>query len=59
MKTAATCKKDRGKRGWYLVIMALLLCGGLAFFFGFRFLAIDSCLDAGGRWNYEIEECER
>jgi len=23
-----------------------------------EFLAIDSCLDRGGRWNYEMEECE-
>ena len=24
---------------------------------GWRFLAIDSCLDAGGRWIYEYERC--
>ncbi len=22
------------------------------------FFSIDSCLDLGGRWNYEINECE-
>ncbi len=31
------------------------------FFFVLRnsdFLTIDGCLDAGGRWNYEIRRCE-
>jgi hypothetical protein len=23
-----------------------------------RFLAVDSCLDRGGRWNYELSTCE-
>ena len=23
------------------------------------FLAVDRCLDQGGRWNYETKECER
>jgi len=23
-----------------------------------NFLAVDSCLDEGGRWNYELGECE-
>ena len=23
------------------------------------FLSIDSCLDTGGRWNYEARTCER
>lgn len=23
------------------------------------FLSIDSCLDAGGQWNYETRACER
>jgi hypothetical protein len=23
-----------------------------------RFLAIDDCLDAGGRWDYEFENCQ-
>jgi hypothetical protein len=31
-------------------------------FFGFsrlkRFLEIDSCLDKGGSWNYELKKCE-
>jgi hypothetical protein len=22
-------------------------------------LAIDACLDRGGRWNYEVDECEQ
>jgi hypothetical protein len=24
----------------------------------FRSMAIDSCLDAGGRWDYTLNECE-
>ena len=24
-----------------------------------RFIEIDSCLDNGGRWNYEQEQCDR
>jgi len=24
-----------------------------------RFFAIDSCLDSGGRWNYELNKCEK
>ena len=24
-----------------------------------QFIAVDRCLDNGGRWNYEAEECER
>jgi FtsZ-interacting cell division protein ZipA len=23
-----------------------------------RFMEIDKCLDSGGRWNYETNECE-
>jgi len=32
---------------------AFLLYGPVA-----RFLAVDSCLDLGGRWNYELGGCE-
>jgi uncharacterized protein YybS (DUF2232 family) len=47
------------QRFWRLVIIALLLGGVLTcFLFVSRFFAIDSCLDRGGHWNYEIEECE-
>jgi hypothetical protein len=23
-----------------------------------QFLQIDECLDSGGRWNYDLKECE-
>lgn len=47
------------QRFWHLIIIALLLGGVLTCFLFFsRFFAIDSCLDRGGHWNYEIEECE-
>lgn len=45
--------------------IALLTFVLLLFFFGFciainrtDFFAIDHCLDIGGRWNYELRECE-
>ena len=43
--------------------MYLLVIGSIiALIFGtkwiYRFFQIDSCLDRGGRWNYELNECE-
>jgi len=42
-----------------LVLSALILT--LVVIFGYLlkgFLEIDSCLDRGGRWNYETGTCE-
>jgi len=37
-----------------LVIAALVMAPRLR-----RYVAIDSCLDAGGRWDYDRGACER
>ena len=43
-------------------ISALVIGSIIILYFVFNwfkeFLAIDSCLDHGGRWNYELGECE-
>ena len=45
-----------------LIIWLLIIGGIIALIFGAkwinRFFQIDSCLDGGGRWNYELNECE-
>ncbi|MCF6274036.1 MAG: hypothetical protein L3J37_12790 [Rhodobacteraceae bacterium] len=33
--------------------------GVLGYWYIGSFLKVDACLDAGGRWDYEIKECER
>ena len=43
------------------MLLGLLLVLALIypiFFFGWDGLEIDSCLDAGGRWNEELRLCE-
>jgi hypothetical protein len=45
-----------------LIIWLLIIGGIIALIFGTkwinRFFLIDSCIDRGGRWNYELNECE-
>jgi len=45
-----------------LIIILLILGIIIALIIGInwtkRFFQIDSCLDSGGRWNYELNECE-
>jgi hypothetical protein len=41
---------------WVLTAVVALIT--LAWW-GYQQLKIDSCLDSGGRWNYEILVCER
>ena len=40
----------------FLLVLAAL---SLAFPHASEFLSIDSCLDLGGRWNYDAYECEK
>ena len=43
------------------VVVAVLAVAMLAFALGFwfnGFLAVDSCLDRGGRWNDRDQSCE-
>jgi hypothetical protein len=49
-----------------MVILAFVISVVISFAFLFvahggsrDFLSIDSCLDTGGRWNYETRTCER
>ncbi len=39
-------------------IITVFLLGYLFLPWARNFLAVDSCLDRGGRWNEEINECE-
>jgi hypothetical protein len=43
-------------KGIILALLALVIVIG--FFKIKRFFEIDKCLDAGGRWNYETNQCE-
>lgn len=40
---------------WSVVLVAALIVGG---HWLWRTLQIDSCLDNGGRWNYQQLACE-
>jgi hypothetical protein len=43
-----------------VVLLIAVAIVSLTFGYWLRgFMAIDSCLDAGGRWNYERGFCER
>jgi hypothetical protein len=49
---------------WFVVVMvalALVVAGlwALQFFHVVQFFPVDSCLDSGGRWNYDESICER
>ena len=47
------------KRKYKFILLLLVIVGLLASVPWFRKqLAIDSCLDSGGRWNYEKKVCE-
>jgi len=37
-----------------VAVLVILFCGKWS-----DSLAIDRCLDQGGRWNYETRECDR
>ncbi len=39
-------------------ILLAIVIGTLYFVYVSEFMKIDRCLDAGGRWNYELKECE-
>jgi hypothetical protein len=41
--------------GFLLVLAVILITAGL---WTGRQLSIDSCLDRGGRWNYEVAACD-
>lgn len=42
-----------------LIIVGYLFALWVAYDFNPDFLKSDSCLDLGGRWNYEENRCEK
>ncbi|BDX37807.1 hypothetical protein CYCD_11940 [Tenuifilaceae bacterium CYCD] len=46
----------------HIKLLIIVVLVATVIFFGFsrlkRFLEIDSCLDKGGSWNYELKKCE-
>lgn len=51
-------RKDKSnlKKGLITIGVALILILGVLWIV--RYMQIDACLDNGGRWNYELNECE-
>ncbi|MBP6012946.1 MAG: hypothetical protein KBA31_12025 [Alphaproteobacteria bacterium] len=49
--------KKRAVMRYVLLGAAVLLFLGV-FLLAWRQLSIDSCLDRGGAWNYELGNCE-
>ena len=41
--------------GFLVLLAVVLIAAGM---WAKRELSIDSCLDRGGRWNYEVAACE-
>lgn len=45
------------------ILIILLILGLIYFSFNYKnwvqFWEVDKCLDAGGRWNYENNYCEK
>jgi hypothetical protein len=45
--------------GWRIrLLVSLGLLIALYACWGREFIAVDRCLDAGGRWNYELSICQ-
>ncbi len=49
-----------GKKTILILFVIVIIVSAFIFIFikYSRFMKIDSCLDKGGRWNYEMNECE-
>ena len=53
------------RRGWprlrsrWTLFLTLIVILGIVVPRAHHFLAVDACLDLGGRWNYERQICER
>jgi hypothetical protein len=45
-------------RKWLIVAVTMVAVAVAALLYFRREIAIDSCLDLGGRWNYAAKECE-
>jgi glucan phosphoethanolaminetransferase (alkaline phosphatase superfamily) len=58
-----TCDNDRSDKGMkrigaVIVLVLVIAVIILAAFWIKRELAVDSCLDNGGRWNSKVADCE-
>jgi hypothetical protein len=50
-----------GRKRWVFIVVAVLLLATVGVWLWPKFywsITVDSCLDMGGRWNYETQECE-
>jgi hypothetical protein len=50
-----------GRKHLVLIVAALLLIASIGVWVWPKFywsITVDSCLDMGGRWNYDTQECE-
>lgn len=43
---------------WIVAIIGIVLISIFAVKWIFHFFQVDSCLDKGGKWNYELNKCE-
>lgn len=51
--------KTSAKRKWAIFVGSLIITFVLALIFGLpKQLKIDSCLDGGGKFNYDTKICE-
>lgn len=41
-----------------LIVVGVVIIAGMVAWWLTRYLTVDSCLDRGGRWNYEKSDCE-
>jgi len=48
----------RGKMYLIILLVAVITLLAYAYLKKSNFFEIDACLDCGGRWNYETEECD-
>jgi hypothetical protein len=46
------------KKNKVILLLIFLLCLSISFPWLAKQVAIDKCLDASGRWNYELKTCE-
>ncbi len=45
-------------RLWHVIVLAILVAPVLFKDQIITFLEIDICLDSGGRWDYELSDCD-
>lgn len=60
MKNTETKETSLGNKNKMCIFLALVFLGICTFLAinGFHFLAVDDCLDSGGRWSEVLNACE-